>query len=118
MSEPELDGQIYKPAPQIVPDTRTGFDQDGDYHCVPDMAGNDDYYRQLNTPYRLALQIQEAIVQQAEMSDYYLGLADRVDIATDIALEWFNDTTFEPPDLALQALNHWFRIYGRPTNVE
>ena len=30
-----LDGQTYQPAPCVVPDTQTGYDLDGNFHCVP-----------------------------------------------------------------------------------
>ena len=33
--ETPMDGQEYHPAPLIVPDTREGFDESGDYHAVP-----------------------------------------------------------------------------------
>lgn len=66
-----------------------------------------------NTPYRLAHQIQEAILQLAEVNDYTMGLAERQDLATDIANDWFNRQTFEPADLAFEGLNQWRRIWGR-----
>jgi hypothetical protein len=97
MHDPE-----YYPSPYIVPDTQTGFDSEGNFHCVDAI-----------TPYRLALQIQEAIAAYAETSDYTVGQAERIDYATDIAMEWHNNKTLDPPDLAWQALNHWFRIYGK-----
>jgi hypothetical protein len=30
--DPVLDGQVYAPAPQILEDSREGFDENGDYH--------------------------------------------------------------------------------------
>jgi hypothetical protein len=30
----ELDGWSYRPSPLVVPDTRTGFDIDGNYHAL------------------------------------------------------------------------------------
>lgn len=30
----ELDGQVYRPSPQIVPDVREGYDAEGNFHAV------------------------------------------------------------------------------------
>ncbi len=40
-NEPVLDGQEYQPAPWLIPDDQMGFDNDGNYHCVPDVSGMD-----------------------------------------------------------------------------
>lgn len=41
-------GLIYHPSPQVLPDTRQGFDADGNWHVnsqpVPSVDGQDDYY--------------------------------------------------------------------------
>lgn len=114
---PALDGQEYQPSPQILPDTRTGYDQDGNYHAISNDAGMHTMHTP-NFPYRLAAQIQESIVMQAEQNDYMVGRAERHDMAFDIAYDWFNNRTVEPPELALEALHYWQRIYGRGVQGE
>jgi len=111
--EPELDGQVYQPAPQIIPDTRTGYDQNGDYHAVPDVSGRDDFYYNQTLPYKLAVNLNAEVVRQCEMNDYTVGEAERHDLAMDIANQWLEQNAFDPADLALEALNYWRRIYLR-----
>ena len=119
---PRLDGQDYQPAPYLVEDTRTGYDQDGNYHASRSVSqqrqqfqnrANLDTPNTPNLPYRLAVEIQEHIVREASTSDYTLGQAERHDMATDYAYELFNQNAFDPADIAFEALHHWQRIYGR-----
>lgn len=64
-----------------------------------------------NFPYRLAYQIQESIVHQVEQNDYYVGQAERDDMATDLCNEWYNRGEFEPPEIAFDALMYWRRMF-------
>jgi hypothetical protein len=79
---------------------------------VPDVAGNDDRYTQINMPYRLAMQIQEHVVQEASMTDYTLGIAEREDIAFYYVSEHLSRWV-DPESLAWDGLQHWYRIYGK-----
>ena len=110
--EPELDGQVYRPAPQIVPDTRTGFDMAGDYHC-PSVDGQDLAYTRMTMPYMIAVNLQAEVVRQCEMNDYTVGEDERHDIAMDLVNQWSEQNAFEPIDLAFEGLNHWRRMYLR-----
>ena len=112
MSEPELDGQEYQPSPQIVPDSRTGFDLSGDYHC-PDLAGEDLAYTKMTMPYMIAVNLQAEVARYCSTSDYTVGEDERHMIAMDIVNEWSEQNAFDPIDLAFEGLNHWRRMYLR-----
>ena len=64
-----------------------------------------------NLPYRLAHQMQEAIVQEVSMNDYYVGQAERAARAEEIAYKWWEQKKFEPPEIAFDALMYWRRIF-------
>ena len=108
-----LDGQEYHPAPKVVEDTRTGFDMSGDYHCIPDVSGNDLAYTRMTMPYMIAVNLQAEVVRQCEMNDYTVSETERHDIAMDIVNEWSEQNAFDPIDLAFEGLNHWRRMYLR-----
>lgn len=41
MSNPEIPEDNYRPFQCVIPDEATGFDANGDYHCVPSVSGQD-----------------------------------------------------------------------------
>jgi hypothetical protein len=108
----KLDGQEYQPSPHVVADTQEGYDGDGNWHCV-DVAGQDTAYSDMTMPYKLAVSLNAEVVRQVEMNDYTVGIHERHDIAMNIANEWLEQNAFDPADLALEALNHWRRMYMR-----
>lgn len=104
-------GLVYRPAPQIIPDIRTGFDSNGDWH-VNGAALDPRVPRTLQ--YRMAHEIQEVIEQRASMEDYDVGLHERHEWAIDYANTLIDQNAVEESELALEALNHWRRVYGTP----
>jgi hypothetical protein len=115
----ELDGQVYQPAPQIVPDTRTGYDLNGDYHAVPDVSGNDEYnplrgIGEAITPFRWRDYLQDAIRQYSSTCDYDMGAGEIDDLACQIVAERMDNccTTLERYQLE-KALELWRESYGR-----
>ena len=106
---PELDGQDYRPAPIIIEDDREGFDYNGNYHMR--NGASMDTPNTPNLPYKLAVEIQQHVIREAEMNDYFIGQAERGDMATDYVTEHFIGQ-IEPPSLAYDALSIWFSIYG------
>lgn len=114
-------GLIYRPAPQIVPDTQTGFSANGDWHVAMEYLRGDhdpngaamDPGIPRTLPYRMAHEIQEVIEQRASMEDYDVGLHERHEWAIDYANTLVDQNAVDESELALEALNHWRRVYGR-----
>lgn len=65
-----------------------------------------------NLPYRLAREMQEFIVKQAETSDYVLGRAERYDLAHEYALHLIDQNAVEPSSIAFDGLIIWNKIFG------
>jgi hypothetical protein len=106
-----LDGQEYQPAPQIVPDTQTGFDMAGDYHAVSSFSLEG--LASAITPYRWASYLQDAVVQYCSTIDYTVGRSERCDIVQDIVSERMEAVHTMEERYALEdALQIWFRTYG------
>lgn len=63
-------------------------------------------------PYRIASEINEHVIRQAEMNDYMLGRAERDDIATDYVYHLLDQNAVSPETVAFDALHLWRRIYG------
>lgn len=101
----------YQPAPHIEPDFRVGFDADGNWHTNPNGAHMDTPHSP-NFPYRKAVDMQDMILGRIATEEFYVGTAERRDMAGEIADDWFRREILEPPDLAYEALKMWMRIYG------
>lgn len=80
-----LDGQEYQPSPQIVPDTRIGFDENGHFHAVEHFTL--EAIQNAITPFRWAQYLQDAVEQFASTSDYTMGASDRDDFVQDLVSE-------------------------------
>lgn len=108
----QLDGQDYHPAPQILPDTHEGFDENGDYHAIAQQVVSEGIGTAI-TPYRWASYLQDAVVQYCSTIDYTVGFSERYDIVQDIVTERMEalDSREERLDLEV-ALQIWFRTYG------
>lgn len=107
-----LDGQEYEPSPQIVPDTRVGFDANGHFHAVEHFT-----VEGLNnaiTPFRWAEYLQDALTQYISAYEYTVGASERDDIVQDIVSERMEqlDSTLECLQLE-KALELWRTTYGR-----
>lgn len=107
----------YRPSPKLIPDNREGFDESGDYHAVPDVAGRDTYYTRSNMPYFLALEIQQHVIRLASTEEYTVGQTWRNDSAEDYVNEVLSQQV-NPPALAFDALVYWRRMYGRGVQGE
>lgn len=104
----ELDGQEYQPSPYIEPDTRTGFDEAGNYHfdIRPDI------------PYRIAQEIADFVIRQASMSDHDISLSERDEIASGYILHLIDQNAFTDDMVAFQALQIWRVQNGRRRNEQ
>lgn len=111
-------GLIYRPAPQIVPDTQTGFSANGDWHVAMEYLRGDhdpngaamDPGIPRTLPYRMAHEIQEVIEQRASTEDHDIGLIERAEWAEEYANMLIGQNADD--SLALSALAHWRRTYG------
>lgn len=80
-----LEGQEYRPAPQIIPDTRVGFDEFGHFHVVEHLTVEG--INRALTPFRWAQHLQDAVENYASTSDYTMGASDRDDFVQDLVSE-------------------------------
>lgn len=109
-----LHDQEYRPAPHIEPDTRTGFDERGDYHAIPTDKTALRGLENAITPYRWASYLQDAVIQLCMGNDYHTGLAERRDMAEQILNERLERAGSEQEKASLyQAMQIWYRSYGR-----
>ena len=110
----ELDdySREYHPFQEIVPDTRTGFDCDGQYHAVESFTL--DGLSNAITPSRWAQYLQDALVQYVSNFEYTVGASERDDIVQDLVSERMEslDTMLERYQLE-KALEIWRTSYGR-----
>jgi len=102
-NSPELEEKEYQPSPHIEPDTRTGYDQDGNYHV--DIRPN--------IPYRVAEEIQQFVLSQAVMFDYDISVDERHEIAHAYTLHLIDQNAFEDTMMAFDALQIWQTVHGR-----
>jgi hypothetical protein len=104
-------GLVYHPAPITVEDTSTGWDDDGNYHVVPDVAGRDNAYEERLRPYRWARWLNDAVIEYCSTSDYNIGSTERGDIAEDLVNQKIeaNGLTTEEGQLFLA---YWRRAYN------
>lgn len=65
-----------------------------------------------NLPYRIAVEMQAHIVRQAETSDYFVGRAEREDMAHDYAMHLIDTNAVDPTSVAFEGLMAWRRIYN------
>jgi len=109
-----LDGQEYKPAPEVIPDTRTGYDQNGDYHAIPTNKTALEGLKQAITPFRWRDYLQDAITQLVSTYDYDVGTNERYELAEQIVAERMEalDSNLEKLQLD-KALELWKESYGR-----
>ena len=61
--------------------------------------------------YRLATEIQDHITRELAFAEYTVGQAERDDMAVDF-VETVLSQQVEPPSLAYDGLNYWYRIFG------
>jgi hypothetical protein len=110
----ELDeySQEYHPFQEIVPDTRQGFDINGDFHAVESFTLEG--LGQAITPFRWRDYLQDALTQYISTFDYTVGASERDDIVQDIVSERMEacDTMLERYQLE-KALELWRQSYGR-----
>jgi hypothetical protein len=106
-------GLIYHPAPIVVEDSRTGFDMNGDYHVVPDIAGRDNAYEERLRPYIWARWLDDAVSEYCATSDYTVGNVERGDIAEDLVNEKIEQNGLTADEGQL-FLGYWRRAYGGP----
>ncbi len=100
----------YEPSPQVVPDTRIGFDEFGNFHAVEHFTVEG--LANAITPYRWASYLQDALEQYIRTSDYTVGLAERDDIVQDIVAERMESLDDQREINQLQeALEMWRRTY-------
>lgn len=99
----QLEAQEYQPAPHLEPDTRTGFDSEGNYHV--DIRPN--------IPYRIAEEIQQFVLSQTVLSDYDLSVDERHEIAYAYALHLIDQNAFSDEMVAFDALQLWRIQHGR-----
>lgn len=107
-----LHDQEYQPAPHLVEDNRIGFDSDGNYHVQKNGANMDSPYTP-NFTYRIASEIQQFVVGQAEMSDHDISLTDRYEIASAYLLHLIDQNAFTDDMVAFDALRLWQVQYGK-----
>ena len=112
-----LDGQEYHPSPYSIPDTKTGWDEDGNYHIqqnsrVPDLYGEDEHYYEAQKPYRWALWLNYAVNEYCSTFDYTVGAVERGDIARDIINDKLEQNGLTP-DEAQTCIQYWYRVYGQ-----
>jgi len=107
----ELDGQEYRPAPQILPDIQEGFDINGDFHAIEQAAIGG--LGSAITPYRWASYLEDAVQQLCQGNDYHTGRAERCDMAEQIFNDRMARAATEEEKISLQeALQVWYRSYG------
>jgi len=110
----ELDGQEYRPAPQILPDIQEGFDINGDFHAVEQATIGG--LGSAITPYRWASYLQDALQQYISTMDYTVGKSERWDIVQDIVSDRMERAATMEERYALEdALQVWYRSYGGGT---
>lgn len=99
-----LNDKEYQPSPQIVEDTQTGFDSNGDYHVQK-------IHQEM--PYRVASEINQFVIRQVEMSDYDVGRIERDEIASAYLLHLIDQNAFTDDMMGFEALQIWRTQYGR-----
>lgn len=106
-------GLVYRPSPEIISDTQTGFDGDGNYHVAngADMNG-EAFFHDAQRPYRLAVDLNALLVRQCSEIAYTVTPLEREALIEDIVCEQMNEGAMTPEDAAT-ARSYWFRIYGR-----
>lgn len=66
-----------------------------------------------NFPYRIASEIQQFVVRQAEMSDHDISLTERHEIASAYTLHLIDQNAFTDDMVAFDALRLWQLQYGK-----
>jgi hypothetical protein len=111
-----LANEEYHPFQIIVEDDREGFDENGDFHAVPNLEKPENVRNALIrsiTPHRWAEYLQDAVVQYCSTIDYTVGRSERCDIVQDIVSERMEACSTMQERYALEdALQIWFRVYG------
>lgn len=105
-----LDGQEYQPSPQIVPDSRVGFDLDGHFHSIEHFTA--EAINNIITPHRWADYLNDALTTYISTFDYTVGASERDDIVQDIVAERMEAIDSVEEALQLEeALEIWRRKY-------
>lgn len=102
----------YSPFQEIVPDTRVGFDETGNWHAVEHFTV--DGLSNAITPFKWAEYLQDALTQYVGNFEYTVGASERDDIVQDLVAERMEqlDSTLECLQLE-KALEIWRTTYGR-----
>jgi hypothetical protein len=66
-----------------------------------------------NFPYRLAHEINEHVTREVSQNDYFVGRAERDDIALDYVHHLIDQNAVEPSYIAFEGLFIWRRIFSR-----
>ena len=110
----ELDeySKQYHAFQEIIPDTQTGFDAQGNYHAVEQTALEG--LGQAITPFRWRDYLQDSIQQYMSTSDYDMGANEIYELASEIVAARMGalETNLERLQLE-KALELWRESYGR-----
>ena len=113
LTETPLDGQEYQPAPCVIPDTRMGYDLDGNYHAVLNGAALDPRIPEYNADERrrittLSHHLIQSIIQ--ELPEPY-GTVGRADTVWEILADLEDDNGLYPMEF-----NSLFDLFVRNYN--